>query len=242
MFDNTFVLAPLAVPSLKLRVNMSRRITYVKQVCSEHYVIEDNGSEYNGMLAITPIRSDAMKRTFEVMWLDIIIIVNVLADLLDQFKDTESNIRFLARRMDVLGQLTPHEEVKAGQAELVRSVWLAEMLRLMETHGKSIDVLMNSQDLLIDNFHITDSSADFITPKLFLAKIQDPYQSSVAVNSDIVICQPYVDPASISVPNADDSVPLLEALSHLSLCHTKGQKLITGFKSTCINSHLVICR
>ena len=95
--DNPFVLALLAVPSLKLCMNMSHSITYMKQVCSEHYVIEDDDSEYKGMLAITSIHSDVMKQTFEVTWLDIIIIVKVFADLLDYFKDTKSNIHFLAR-------------------------------------------------------------------------------------------------------------------------------------------------
>ena len=158
MFDNPFVLASLAVPSLKFCVNMSHSITYMKQVCSEHYVIEDDDSEYKGMLAITSICSDVMKRTFEVTWPDIIIIVNVFTDLLDQFKDTEHNIHFLARWIDVLGQLAPHEEVKAGQAELVCSVWLPKMLTLMETRGESIDILMHGP---IDGWGPTERVADY---------------------------------------------------------------------------------
>jgi hypothetical protein len=65
---------------------------------------------------------------------------------MEQLVDTDSNVRFLARRMDamVAHTLTPEDELAAGQAELVRGVWLAEMLVVLSERTELFNLQIES--------------------------------------------------------------------------------------------------
>lgn len=59
--------------------------------------------------------------------------------------DTDNNVRFLARRMDAMAHvLAPEDELAAGQAELVRGVWLAELLVALSERADLLNVRMQS--------------------------------------------------------------------------------------------------
>ena len=56
---------------------MNRRIMYMKQICLERHTIDDDDMRYEGTISLTPVRSETMKRTFEVT-----IIVNCMLALI----------------------------------------------------------------------------------------------------------------------------------------------------------------
>ena len=65
------------IGSLKIRISMNRRIMYMKQICSERHTIDDDDMRYEGTMSLTPVRSESMKRTFEVT-----VIVNCMLALI----------------------------------------------------------------------------------------------------------------------------------------------------------------
>lgn len=52
--------------------------------------------------------------------------------------------------------------------------------------------------------------------------------SKAAVNSNLVICQSYIDPANFVPPS--DHPAIIDTLSHLSLVHYNSDRVLTDFK------------
>lgn len=64
---------------------------------------------------------------------------------MNQLKDTSTNALFLARRMDAMADmLTPEDELAAAQAEVVRGVWLAEMLGVLRDRAEHLGMQIES--------------------------------------------------------------------------------------------------
>ena len=134
-------------PPVKIKLSRNRRITFTKQVCSAHYVVDGDEIVYKGTLGLTPIHSTVMKRTFEVTTTrNLMYILNSDNTVMVQLVDTASNDRFLARRMDAMAThtLTPEDELVAGHAELVRGMWLAEMLVILSQRAELLNVQIES--------------------------------------------------------------------------------------------------
>jgi hypothetical protein len=111
------------------------------------YAVDEDEILYNGTLGLTPIHSSVMKRTFEVtITSNLMPMLNSDNAAVKQLVDTDSNVRFLARRMDamVAHTLAPKDELIAGQAELVRGVWLAEMLVVLSQRAMLWNVQIES--------------------------------------------------------------------------------------------------
>jgi hypothetical protein len=121
---------------------------------SLHYVVDGDGTLYDGTLGLTPIHGSVMKRAFEVTTTNNLMhMLNSDNTAMEQLVDMDSNVRFLARRMDgmVAHTLTPEDELVAGQAELVRGVWLAEMLVILSQRAKLLNVQIESTWFLWNN-------------------------------------------------------------------------------------------
>lgn len=70
---------------------------------------------------------------------------------------------------------------------------------------------------------------ELLTADLFLATLEIPGQQDSSDVCDIFVCQPYQDLAQMVVPD-DDTVSVLNALSHLSLIRSNNHKLLTDYK------------
>lgn len=71
---------------------------------------------------------------------------------------------------------------------------------------------------------------EFTTPQLFLAIIEEPQQAVNAVNSNVLVCQPYLEHDQIKLAKDHTLAETIEALSHFSLIHSRGKKILTNFK------------
>jgi hypothetical protein len=82
-----------------------------------HYAVDGDETVYNGTLGLTPIHSTVMKRTFEVITArNLMHMLDSDNTAVEQLVDTDSNVRFLAMRMDamVAHTLAPEDELVAG--------------------------------------------------------------------------------------------------------------------------------
>lgn len=52
--------------------------------------------------------------------------------------------------------------------------------------------------------------------------------SKAAINSNLVVCQPYIKPANFVAPA--DHPDIMATLSHLSLVHYNNERVLTNFK------------
>lgn len=60
-----------------------------------------------------------------------------------------------------------------------------------------------------------------------MALIQGEGPTKSKINSNLYICQPYINPVDV-VP-ADEHQSILSALSHVSFVHSKGKRVLTDF-------------
>jgi hypothetical protein len=136
--------------------------------------------------------------------------------------------------------LIPEDELAAGQMELIRGVWLAEMPAVLSVHSELSTAQFESPFLL--NNLVVDLIILWQTyrcPNCFVfAVIQDGYQNATGLSSNVVVYQPYIDHAYI----VDDGHGVLLMLSLLSLLHAKRENLIMGLKCmrTCFMSYPIV--
>ncbi|KAF7983094.1 hypothetical protein HWV62_24025 [Athelia sp. TMB] len=203
-------------PKVKLNVPLKQQISYIKHHCDAKTLdirAEPANTVYSGRLSVLPLKISSLPRTFE---------------LIEGGRTTDSpQQRYLARRMDGLGVelSTPEIEIAAGEGEILRGWYLAELLKAMGNRATRCNI---------------EIDRGLTTPDLFMAIIQNQVgskstmrttrasSSKAVANSNLVICQPYIEPTTFVDP-ADQS-DIIATLSHFSLVFYNGERVLTQFK------------